>query len=150
MVQYNISTALQWLRQNINQNLNWFAKNTPYLTLRGKIWGVCYEDLEEKWPCYNGTVLCNVLDLWQVSHSQQYKTECDTKNSMYNWQLCEMSALETKQSIEELELVCHWVQLWYLMVLWLQSMFKTYGYPGVLAKWKLGWASWMYPSASGL
>ena len=32
-------------------------KDTPYLTLTGELWGVFCEDIEENWPCYNGTTL---------------------------------------------------------------------------------------------
>ena len=31
--------------------------DTPYLALMGELWGVYYENFEEKWPCYNGTTL---------------------------------------------------------------------------------------------
>ena len=31
--------------------------DTPYLALMGELWGVCCEDIEENWPCYNGTAL---------------------------------------------------------------------------------------------
>ena len=30
---------------------------TPYLALTGELWGVYYENFEENWPRYNGTVL---------------------------------------------------------------------------------------------
>ena len=30
---------------------------TPYLALTGELWGVCCEDFEENWPCYNATAL---------------------------------------------------------------------------------------------
>ena len=33
------------------------TKDTPYLALPGKLWGVCCEDLGENWPCYNGIAL---------------------------------------------------------------------------------------------
>ena len=29
--------------------------DTPYLALRGELWGVCCEDIVENWPRYNGT-----------------------------------------------------------------------------------------------
>ena len=40
-VQYNtlLHTLLQWLRQNINHWELALAKDTPYLALRGKLWG---------------------------------------------------------------------------------------------------------------
>ena len=57
MVQYNmiLHNALQWLRQNINQEFE-LTKGTPYLTFTDKLWGVYHEDLGENWPCYCGTV----------------------------------------------------------------------------------------------
>ena len=32
-------------------------KDTPYLALTGKLWGVFCEDLGENQPCYNGTAV---------------------------------------------------------------------------------------------
>ena len=53
-VQYDmiLHTAQQSLKQKINQLT--FTKDTPYLTLTGKLWCVY---LRENWLCYNGTVL---------------------------------------------------------------------------------------------
>ena len=31
--------------------------DTPYLALKGELWGVYCEDSGENWPRYNGTVL---------------------------------------------------------------------------------------------
>ena len=31
--------------------------DTPYLVLTDELWGVCYENFEENWPCYDGTAL---------------------------------------------------------------------------------------------
>ena len=31
--------------------------DTPYSVLMGELWGVYSEDLEDNWPCYNGTTL---------------------------------------------------------------------------------------------
>ena len=36
------------------------AKDTLYLALMSEFWGVFCEDLDNIWPCYNGTALyCN-------------------------------------------------------------------------------------------
>ena len=67
--------VLQWLGQNLIRG--WNHKRCPH----GWAGGVFYEDLEENWPCYNGTTLyvelCynetllnlvkKSLHLWQVS-----------------------------------------------------------------------------------
>ena len=57
-VQYSeiLHTQLQELRQNINQMLD-PQKNTTYLALRGKLWGVFCEYLWEIWPRHNDTAL---------------------------------------------------------------------------------------------
>ena len=49
--------TLQWLKSNINQNLN--PQKTPHTerTLTGKLWGVVSEGLGENWSRYNGTAL---------------------------------------------------------------------------------------------
>ena len=59
-----LHTSLQWLRQNIHQFRP--TKDTPYLALAGKIWGVICEDFGEKWPRYKGTALYmeNCFSLW--------------------------------------------------------------------------------------
>ena len=31
--------------------------DTSYLTLKGELWGVCYENFEENWLWYNSTAL---------------------------------------------------------------------------------------------
>ena len=33
------------------------TKDTPYLALRGELWGVYCEELGENWLCFNGTAL---------------------------------------------------------------------------------------------
>ena len=33
------------------------TKETPYLALMGKLWGVFCDDLGENWPYHNGTAL---------------------------------------------------------------------------------------------
>ena len=38
--------------------------DTPYLTLTGQLWGVCYEDIGENWLLYNGTALYFSIVKW--------------------------------------------------------------------------------------
>ena len=68
VVQYNILVTLfQWLKYNINHNLN--TKVTPYLVLTGELWGVFCEDFEGIWRRYNGTAKYSEL---QISVVQIY------------------------------------------------------------------------------
>ena len=44
------------------------ATDTPYLALKGKLWGVCCEEIGENWQRYNGTALymgINHTDSWE-------------------------------------------------------------------------------------
>ena len=52
-------------RHPIAHQLGWDI-GCLYLTLTGKLWGVCCEDLGENWPHYNGTAL------YLVNASQQH------------------------------------------------------------------------------
>ena len=45
-------SVLQWLMQNINQNL-YSQIDTPYLALTDELWGVYWENFGENWPRYN-------------------------------------------------------------------------------------------------
>ena len=42
-----------WWKNCLSES--WPTKDTPYLALAGKLWGVCCDDLGENWPHYNGT-----------------------------------------------------------------------------------------------
>ena len=42
------------------------TKDTPYLALAGKLWGVFCEDFGENWPCYNDTALYLVSVVWDA------------------------------------------------------------------------------------
>ena len=37
------------------------TKDTPYVAFTSELWGVCWEDLGENWPHYNGTALYHVF-----------------------------------------------------------------------------------------
>ena len=41
---------------NMKQSL-YSQKNTRYLDHMGELWSVYHEDVEDNWPCYNGTTL---------------------------------------------------------------------------------------------
>ena len=68
------TTALQWMKQNINQELNLSKKNTPYLALTGVLHAVYCEELGKNWR-YNGTALycywngTRRCDIFQSIHS---------------------------------------------------------------------------------
>ena len=58
----------------MNKNLN-PQKDTPYLALKGELWGVFCEDFGENRPCYIGTALYLVLPVttsWQENSFQEY------------------------------------------------------------------------------
>ena len=48
------STVMTMAERKSNIRL---TKDTPYLALMGKLWGVFCEDLGENWRCYNGTTV---------------------------------------------------------------------------------------------
>ena len=59
---HDIHTVVQWLR---HKSEFVFIKDTPYLILTGKLWGVCYRDFLENWQCYNSATLCiNMIFVW--------------------------------------------------------------------------------------
>ena len=47
--------CIQHYKEGISEFV--ITKDTPYLTLRGELWGVVCEDFEENWPSYNGNTL---------------------------------------------------------------------------------------------
>ena len=46
------------------------TKDTPYLTLKGELWGVFCEDMGENWACYNSTAL--YLDITKQSPDDSF------------------------------------------------------------------------------
>ena len=55
----------------------WLTTDTPYLALTGELWGVYYENFEENWPRYNGTVLYQV----NLNHMNFFSTFVKTERT---------------------------------------------------------------------
>ena len=64
MVQYDMIShmSLELPRHNIDQSVN--PQDTPYLALKGELWGVFCEDFQENWPRYNSTALYSCYCTW--------------------------------------------------------------------------------------
>ena len=77
VVQYSkiLHKWLQELRQNITQMVNPQKKDTPYLALTGKLWGVFCEHFLENWPRYNGIALYIITYCWWARKTIKYSQE---------------------------------------------------------------------------
>ena len=70
-------TALQWLRQKINQGLN--SQWTPHTsTHEGEVWGIYCEDFGENWPFYYATM---------TLHSRQHPRDPETYLLYFPWHI---------------------------------------------------------------
>ena len=51
--------------------------DTTYLALTGELWGVCYKDIRENWPRYNGYALYIISQhCWNLKSSSRKKGTC--------------------------------------------------------------------------
>ena len=60
--QVQSSAFIMWLTETEYKSQIELTKYIPYLTILGKLWDLFGEDLDENWPCCNGTTLYSYTD----------------------------------------------------------------------------------------